>query len=346
MTLLSRRQYLQHALLVAGACAAVPLLAQGRPEKSRITLAVGGKAGFYYLPLTIAEQLGYFRDEGLEVDIIDFPGGSRALKASLDRAVDVVSGAYEHTIDLQARGLAYQAFVLQGRAPQIAMGISPRALPHYKSVADLRGRRIGVSAPGSSTNMIANLVLARAGVKPAEVQFVGVGTSEGALAAYRSGDIDAMSNIDPVMTMLEKRGEIRIVSDTRSLKGAVDLFGGPMPAACLYAPTDFVERHPLTCQALANAVVHALKWLQTAGPSDIIKAVPESHMLGDRGLYLASFIRVRDALALDGLMPDKGPATALRSLASFDERIRPDRIDLSKTYTNTFAQRAKQKFKA
>jgi len=346
MTFPSRRQWMLHATLAAAACAGLPVRAEGRPEKGRVSLAVGGKAGFYYLPLTIAEQLGYFRDEGLEVDIQDFAGGSRALKASLDRTVDVVSGAYEHTIDLQAHGLSYQAFVLQGRAPQIAMGVSPKAIPNYKSVADLRGRRIGVSAPGSSTNMIANLVLARAGVKPSEVHFVGVGTAQGALTAFRSGEIDAMSNIDPVMTMLEKRGEIRIVSDTRTLKGAVDLFGGPMPAACLYAPTEFVERHPITCQALANAVVHALKWLQTAGPSDIIKAVPESHMLGDRGLYLASFTRVRDALALDGLMPEAGPATALRSLASFDERIRPERIDLSKTYTNEFARRAKQKFKA
>lgn len=342
----SRRACLQHTLGCVLACAAGAWPGVARPEKTKLRLAVGGKAGFYYLPLTIAEQLGYFRDEGLEVEISDFAGGSHALKAALDGVADVVSGAYEHTIDLQSRGLNHQAFVLQGRAPQIAMGVSLRAVPGYRSVADLRGRRIGVSAPGSSTNMVANFVLARAGLHPGEVRFVGVGTAEGALQAFRAGDIDAMSNIDPVMTMLEKRGDIRIVADTRSLKGTIDLFGGPMPAACLYAPADFIERHPETCQALAHAVVRALKWLQTAGPSDIIKAVPESHMLGDRALYLASFNRVRDAISLDGLMPEAGPATALRALASFNERIRPDRIDLEKTYTNTFARKAKARFRA
>lgn len=346
MTAPDRRQLLQWACLSALVGPTLPAMAQDKPERSRLTLAVGGKAGFYYLPLTIAEQLGFFKAEGLSLDIRDFDGGSQALKAALAGAADVVSGAYEHTIGLQARGLSYQAFVLQGRAPQIAMGVSLKTLPHYRHLTDLRGRRIGVSAPGSSTNLVANLVLARAGIRPHEVQFVGVGTSAGALRAFRTGEIDALSNIDPVLTVLEKSGEIRIVSDTRTLKGTKDVFGGPMPAACLYAPQAFIERHPATCQALANGVVHALKWLQTAGPSDIIKAVPEAYMMGDRGLYLAAFNKVRDALAIDGLMPEAGPSTALRSMALVDELVRADRIDLARTYTNTFAQRAKLKFRA
>lgn len=346
MPFLNRRHLLQFAALSALGPLALPAFAQDKPEKSRVSLAVGGKAGFYYLPLTIAEQLGYFKAEGLDLTIRDFDGGSQALRAAQAGAVDLVSGAYEHTIGLQARGQAYQAFVFQGRAPQIAFGISPRAMPQYRSLSDLKGRRIGVSAPGSSTNMVANLVLARAGIRPHEVQFVGVGTSAGAIKAFRLGEIDALSNIDPVMTMLEKSGEIRIVSDTRTLKGTRDVFGGAMPGACLYAPDAFVERHPATCQALANAVVHALKWLQTAGPSDIIKVVPESYMLGDRGLYLAAFNKVRDALAIDGLMPEGGPDTALRALGVVDELVRGERIDLDRTYTNVFARRAKLKFKA
>ena len=162
----------------------------------------------------------------------------------------------------------------------------------------------------------------------------------------RSGQIDAMSNTDPVMTMLEQRGEVKIISDTRTLKGTIDVFSGPMPAACLYAPAEFVQKNPNTCQALTNAIVHGLKWLQTAGPSDIIKTVPEGYLLGDRALYLASFNKVREAIALDGLIPEEGAQTALRALASFEPSIKPDKIDLGRTYTNEFARRAKDKFKA
>jgi NitT/TauT family transport system substrate-binding protein len=173
-----------------------------------------------------------------------------------------------------------------------------------------------------------------------------VGTAAGALAALRSGQIDAMSNTDPVMTMLEQKGDVKIISDTRTLKGTQEVFGGPMPAACLYTGTDFVKAHPNTCQALANAIVHGLKWLQTAGPGDIIKTVPDAYLLGDRALYLASFNKVREAIALDGLMPDEGARTALKALASFEPSVKPEKIDLAKTFTNEFARRAKDKFKA
>jgi NitT/TauT family transport system substrate-binding protein len=344
--LINRRGFTS-AAMVAAACLAVPALrAQGKLEKAKVAIAVGGKAAFYYLPLTIAEQLGYFKAEGLDVEISDFAGGSRALQAVVGGSADVVSGAYEHTINLQSKNQLFQAFVLQGRAPQIAVGVSTKALPGYRSVADLRGKKIGVSAPGSSTNMVANLVLSRGGVKANEVSFIGVGTSAGALAAMRSGQIDAMSNTDPVMTMLEQKGEVKIISDTRTLRGTQDVFGGPMPAGCLYAPLEFVQKHPNTCQGLTNAIVHSLKWLQTAGPSDIIKTVPESYLLGDRALYLASFNKVREAIALDGMIPDEGAKTALKALASFEAGVRPDKIDLAKTYTNDFARRAKEKFKA
>ncbi|HEY0824746.1 MAG TPA: ABC transporter substrate-binding protein, partial [Ramlibacter sp.] len=296
--------------------------------------------------LTISEQLGYFKSEGLDVEISDFAGGAKSLQALIGGSADVVSGAYEHTINMQSKNQMIQAFVLMGRAPQIAMGVSTKAMPQYKGPADLRGKRIGVSAPGSSTNMVANLVLSRAGVKASEVSYVGVGTSAGALAALRSGQIDAMSNTDPVMTMLEQKGEVRIISDTRTLKGTQEVFGGPMPAACFYTQSEFVRNNPNTCQALANAIVHGLKWLQTAGPSDIIKTVPESYLLGDRALYLASFNKVREAIALDGVLPDEGAKTALKALASFDPSIKPEKIDLAKTYTNDFARRAKEKYKA
>jgi NitT/TauT family transport system substrate-binding protein len=155
-----------------------------------------------------------------------------------------------------------------------------------------------------------------------------------------------MSNTDPVMTMLEQKGDVKIISDTRTLKGTIDVFGGLMPAACLYTHTAFVQKNPNTCQALANAIVHGLKWLQTAGPSDIIKTVPEAYLLGDRGLYLASFNKVREAISLDGLIPEEGARTALKALASFDATVKTDKIELGKTYTNDFARRAKEKFKA
>jgi NitT/TauT family transport system substrate-binding protein len=347
--MLHRRRFTVAAATLGAASIAVPLWVraqQARIEKPKISIAVGGKAAFYYLPLTISEQLGYFKAEGLDVEISDFAGGARALQAVVGGSADVCSGAYEHTINLQAKNQVFQAFVLQGRAPQIAIGVSTKNMAGYKGIADLKGRKIGVSAPGSSTNMVANLVLSRGGLKASDVSFIGVGVAAGALTALRSGQIDAISNTDPVMTMLEQKGDVKIISDTRTLRGTQEVFGGPMPAACLYAPAEFVQKHPNTCQALTNAIVHGLKWLQTAGPGDIIKTVPETYLLGDRALYLASFDKVREAIATDGMIPAEGPKTALAAIASFDPSVKAEKIDLGKTYTNEFARRAKDRFKA
>src|SRR5512133_782455 len=190
---LNRSTFTSAAALAAGTVAAPSLRAQGKLEKTKVAIAVGGKAAFYYLPLTISEQLGYFKAEGLDVEISDFAGGAKALQALVGNSADIVSGAYEHTINMQSKNQFIRAFVLQGRAPQIAVGVSTKTMPTYKTLTDLRGKKIGVSAPGSSTNMVANLVLSRAGIKASEVSYVGVGTAAGALAALRSGQIDAMS---------------------------------------------------------------------------------------------------------------------------------------------------------
>ena len=340
------RRTVLKTLLAAPAAIALPRLAfaQGKPEKSKLTIAVGGKNLFYYLPLTIAEQLGYFKDEGLQVEIPDFAGGAKALQALVGGSADVVSGAYEHTINMQAKNQPIMSVVLQGRAPQIVMAVSTKTMPGYKSIADLKGKKIGVTAPGSSTAMMASYVLAKAGLKASDVSFIGVGASSGAIAAVKSGQVDAIANLDPVITMLQRDNLIKVVADTRTLKDTQAVYGGPMPAACLYTPVKFVQDNPGTTQALAKAMVRALRWLQKAGPSDIVKTVPDSYLLGDRALYLAAWERVREAISPDGLMPEAGPATALRMLQTFEDSLKDKPIDLGKTYTNNFARKAAAKY--
>jgi NitT/TauT family transport system substrate-binding protein len=313
-------------------------------EKPQLSIAVGGKNLFYYLPLTIAEQLGYFKAEGLDVTIVDFSGGARALQAVVGGSADVVSGAFEHTVNMHYKGQPMRAFVVQGAAPQITLGYNPKSMPNYKSVADLRGKKIGVTAPGSSTNVVVNFVLAKAGLKPTDVSIVGVGAGNGAVAAMRAGQVDAMSNLDPVSTLLTRSGDMKIITDTRNMAEAEKIFGGPMPGACLYCPQPFIDKYPNTVQALTNAIVRADKWIQQAGPSDIIKVVPESYFLGDRAVYLEAFLSAQKALSPDGVFPAKAPETAFRALASVDEKLAVTKLDLSLVYTNDFVRKANAKY--
>jgi NitT/TauT family transport system substrate-binding protein len=334
-------------LLLAGAAAllAAPRLVRAQAlEKPKLTLAVGGKNLLYYLPLTIAEQRGYFKAEGLDVTIVDFAGGARALQALVGGSADVVSGAFEHTVNMQAKGQRLRAFVLQGRAPQIVLGVNPRTMAGYKAVADLKGKKIGVTAPGSSTNVMVNFILAKAGLKPSDVSIIGVGAAQGAVAAMRAGQIDAISNLDPVVTLLQRSGDLKVVSDTRIVAEAERVFGGPMPAGCLYAPQSFIDKNPATVQALAHALVRADKWIQGAGPSDIITNVPEAYLLGDRAVYIDAFLAAKGALSPDGSFPEKGADTALRALASIDAEISKAKVDLAAVWTNDFVRRANARY--
>ncbi|QPF73185.1 ABC transporter substrate-binding protein [Roseateles sp. DAIF2] len=335
-------------LTILGAATALPhgpLWAQA-PEKPKLTIAVGGKNLLYYLPLTIAETQGYFKAEGLDVTIADFAGGSRALQALVGGSADIVSGAFEHTINMQIKGQRLRAFALQGRAPQIVLGVNPKTMPNFKTVADLKGKKLGVTAPGSSTNVLANFVLAKAGLKPGDVSIIGVGAGSGAVAAMRAGQIDAISNLDPVITLLARSGDLKIVSDTRLVAEADKVFGGPMPAGCLYTAQSFIDKNPATVQAITNAIVRANKWIQQAGPSDIIKAVPESYLLGDRAVYVDAFLAAKGALSPDGSIPEAGAETARRALASIDKEIAAaTHIDLKAVWTNDFVKKANAKYR-
>jgi NitT/TauT family transport system substrate-binding protein len=254
-----------------------------------------------------------------------------------------VSGAYEHTINMQSRKQNFQAFVLAGAAPQITVAISSKLADKYKSPKDLKGLKVGVSAPGSSTNMVINYLLAQGGLKPTDVAIIGVGQGATVIAAIEQGRVDLVSQTDPAVTMLEKDGKVKVIAETRTPEGTAKLFGGPMPAASLYAPIEFVRKHPNTVQALANAMVRTLIWMQDASPQQILNAVPEEYLLGNKAMYLFAYNNVKTAYSKDGYFSEAGAKTTLKALASFNPNVKPEQINLAQTYTNEFVKKAHEK---
>jgi NitT/TauT family transport system substrate-binding protein len=326
-----------------GAMISMPGFARAaKLEKTKVHIAVGGKALVYYLPLTIAEQLGYFKDEGLDVKISDFAGGSKALEAVVGGSADVCSGAFEHTILLQAKQQFFSTFVLQGRAPMMVFGAGKKM--GYKNPADLKGKKVGVTAPGSSTSMLVSFFLAKHGMKASDVSFIGVGAGAGAISAVRNDQIDAMCNVDPVVSTLQSSGDFNIIVDTRTLKDTIAVFGGNMPAGCLYASRDYIAANPNTVQALANAIVRADKWIQKAGVDKIAQTVPAAYLLGQPDIYKASLTKSMEGLSPDGLVPPDGPKTSLAAQAAYVPNFDASKIDMSKIWTNEYAERADKKY--
>ncbi len=330
-------------LMLAGVAVAVavagtaPASAQ---EKKQITLGVGGKGLLYYLPLTLAERLGYFKEQGLDVTINDFAGGAQSLQALVGGSVDVVAGAYEHTIRMQAKGQDIRAVIELGRFPGIVLAVKKEKAATVKSFADLKGLKIGVTAPGSSTNFFVMYLMVKAGLKSDDAAFIRVGASATAVAAIKKGEIDAISNLDPVITKLQQDGDIVVLADTRTEEGNQKLFGGNNPAAVAYLKNDFIEKNPETTQRIVNAFHKALKWVEKATPDDVARTVPEEYYLGDKALYLAALKASAPMYSRTGVIPPNGMQNANEMLVLFDKEVADAKVDLNKTFVDRFVKKA------
>jgi NitT/TauT family transport system substrate-binding protein len=324
---MERRTFLKSAGALGLAAALGPnAFAQGAPEKAKVTLGVGGKPLLYYMPLTIAERKGFFKEQGLEVEINDFGGGAKSLQALIGGSVDVVTGAYEHTIRMQAKG--QDVVAVTDKAGQI------------KSAADFKGLKIGVTAPGSSTALTAQYAMVKAGLKPSDAAIIGVGSGASAVAAMKKGEIDVISHLDPVIAKLEADGDIQILLDTRTEAGTRELFGGSNPAATLYTKKDFIEKNPQTTQRLVNAFVKTLKWLETATPEDVANTVPEEYYLGDKPLYLKAVQNSLESYSRNGIVPMVGMQSVLDMLRQLDPELKDAKVDLAATFNDRFVRQA------
>jgi NitT/TauT family transport system substrate-binding protein len=338
---MERRTFLKNAGALGLAAALGPkAFAQGAPEKAKVTLGVGGKPLLYYLPLTIAERKGFFKEQGLEVQINDFGGGAKSLQALVGGSVDVVTGAYEHTIRMQAKGQDVVAVTELGRFPAIVIAVKKDKAGQLKSAADFKGLKIGVTAPGSSTALTAQYAMVKAGLKPSDAAIIGVGSGASAVAAMKKGEIDVISHLDPVIAKLEADGDIQILIDTRTEAGTRELFGGSNPAATLYTKKDFIEKNPQTTQRLVNAFVKTLKWLETAKPEDVAATVPEEYYLGDKPLYLKAVQNSLESYSRSGIIPMIGMQSVLDMLRQLDPELKDAKVDLAATFDDRFVRQA------
>lgn len=334
------------AALAVGTMVALAAGAQA-PEKKKITIAVGGKNLFYYLPLSVAERKGYFKDEGLEVEIPDFAGGAKALQALVGGSADMVSGAYEHTINMAAKKQPIKAVVLQAKFSSIVLLLPKDKAAKYKGPADLKGLKVGVTAPGSSTNMFVNNILAKGGLKPTDISVVGVGAGSGAVAAMEKGEIDALSNLDPVITQLESTGKFVPVADSRTEKGMQEIYGGDYHASVIYITDEYIKKYPNTVQAVVNAMVRANRWIAKATPQEIVDLMPDAYKGGNPSLYKQGLLKNMIGYSEDGQMSMKAAQNVYKVLKQFEPSVikAGDSIKLDQTFDNSFAKKAAAKYK-
>src|SRR5581483_10567179 len=318
---------------LAGALLALTLTTSLAAAQSNVTVAVGGGACLCYLPTVLAKQLGEYEKAGLNVDLVDLKGGSDALKAVLGGSADVVSGYFDHCVNLAAKKQELKAFVVYDRYPGLVLVVSPSHAKEISSVKDLAGKKVGVSAPGSSTDFFLKYLLKKNGL--------GLGAT--AVAAMEQGQIDAAVMLDPSVTVLQgAHPDLKILADTRTQKDTLATFGGEYPGGALYATASWVASHEKEAQALTNAMIATLSWIHSHTPEDIMAKMPEEMVGKDKALYLAALKNTIPMYSETGLMDPKGADAVLAVFSEGSPEVAKANIDVSKTFTNSFVERARK----
>ena len=326
------------------ALAALVLMSGLAAAQTKVTMAIGGAACLCYLPTVLAQQLGEFEKAGVKVEMVDFKGGSQSLTAVLGGSADVVSGYFDHCVNLAAKNQALQAFVVYDRYPGFALVVSPKHTDKIKSVKDLANMKVGVSAPGSSTDYFLKFMLKKNDVDPNSVGVIGIGLGATAVAAMEQGSIEAAIMLDPAVTLLQgKNKDLRILADTRTQKDTLDVFGGEYPGGALYTRADWIAKNEATVQKMTNAIIATLKWIHSHTPEEIMAQMPDELIGPDKALYLAALKNTIPMYSQTGLMDPKGAQAVLDVFAQSSPEVKNANIDLSKTYTNKYVDAANKK---
>ncbi|MVT70176.1 transporter substrate-binding domain-containing protein [Bradyrhizobium pachyrhizi] len=328
---------------LAGMLLALTLSTGLAAAQSKITIAVGGGACLCYLPTVLAKQLGEYDKAGLAVELVDLKGGSDALKAVLGGSADVVSGYFDHCVNLAAKKQELQAFVVYDRYPGLVLVVSPKHTGEINSIKDLAGKKVGVSAPGSSTDFFLKYLLKKNGLDPAGTAVIGVGLGATAVAAMEQGQIDAAVMLDPAVTVLQGGyKDLKILSDTRTQHDTLAVFGGEYPGGALYSTAAWVNGHEKEVQALTDAIMATLAWIHSHSAEDIMAKMPDEIVGKDKAQYLAALKNTIPMYSETGKMDPKGAEAVLAVFSEGSPDVAKAGIDVTKTYTNKFVDQVKK----
>lgn len=324
------------AALLSGVMA----LGAGAAHAEKLTVIVGGMEKQIYLPAVLTEKLGYFKDEGLDVELINSRAGVDAENELLAGAAQAVVGFYDHTIDLQSKGKFIQSIVQFSQAPGEVELVSAKYADEIKSPADFKGHTLGVTGLGSSTDFLTQYLAVRNGLKQGDYTLLPVGAGNTFIAAIKQDAIQAGMTTEPTIATMLKTGEAKVLVDMRTPDKTAEALGGPYPAASFYVQSAWLETHKEEAQKLTNALVKTMRYIASHSADEIADQMPKDYYVGDKDLYVKGLAEGKAQYTPDGRMPKDGPETVLKVLATFKKPLQEKQIDLSKTYTTEFVDKA------
>jgi NitT/TauT family transport system substrate-binding protein len=327
------------ALLSATAAVARPSHPATSSSRTRITIMVGGINKIIYATATLAKSLGYYEKSGVDIYPLDSPAGVEEADALVAGQIDAAMGYYNHTIDLAGKGKSTECVVQIGLTPGHAILVPVNSPMH--SLADMKGKVMGITGTGSSTDFELQYLGLRNDVQPSQFTRLPVGAGQTFIASFQHGQIDGGITSQPTIATLVASGQARILADLQDNAQSKKAFGGTFPSTCIYMRTDYVNTHKDGVYKFVRSLVWTLKWIHSHTPAEIAAKLPASYAPnGDTNLYVNAWQQTLSFYSTTGIMPKDGPMTQYKVLAAFEPDLPGKHIDLKTTYTNEFVLKA------
>ena len=311
----------------------------GTTQTVSLKIMVGGLNKQIYLPNKLAFRLGYFKDQHLDVTLIDEGTGQASEDEVVAGNVDAGSGAYTHPMVLNTQGKKIETICQFGIAPGEAEVVDSR-LTSITSPKDLAGKSLGVTEVGSGTWVLTQAILGTAGVDPSNAHYLGVGAGDTFIAAIQQQKIAAGMTTYPTISRLVNSGKGRILVSLLTPGDTRAALGGDYPFIGVFAKNDWVNSNKDVAQRLVNAYVKTLKYMHSHTPDEIASQMPTDYYAGDKASYVADLKSQISIFGTDCKMPAGGPETVQKIQQQFVASYKGKSANLSETYTNEFANKA------
>ncbi|GAC1402723.1 MAG: ABC transporter substrate-binding protein [Candidatus Velthaea sp.] len=324
------------------ALAGVPTIVMAASPREKLTVAVGSEHAMVYLPWDVAKALGYFEQEGLDIDINYTKGGSEAAQALVSGSVDYSGNAIDHAIAASERGKSLVMISDFMNEPGVTLVVRPQDKGKFKTFADLKGKTLGITSPGSATHVLGVWMAKRAGVNRDDMKFIGVGGGSTMPAALSAGQVDAAIGNDPFVTQLIRAGraaafiELFTPATVRANTGFSNYcFTGALTRS------DVIAKSPERTQKIVNALVRAQKYMATHTSAQLAGVLPDEFRAGlGKEDWAAGYSHSRPAYTQNGEIALEGVRAVIETNNFFLGQ--ESKVDPAKLFDNTFVDKAKK----
>src|SRR6202165_4243120 len=326
-------------LAIVAACGGSSPSSTGTTASVSLKIMVGGLNKQIYLPNMLAQQLGYFKAENLDVTLIDEGSGQASEEEVVAGNVDAGSGAYSHPMVLNSLGKKIETICQFGIAPGEAEVVDS-SLTNISTPKDLGGKNLGVTDIGSGTHVLTQAILGTAGLDPTKSQYVAVGAGDTFIAAIQQHKIAAGMTTYPTISRLVNSGKGKILVSLLTPADTRAALGGDYPFIGVFAKNDWVNGNKDVAQRLVNAYVKTLKFMHSHTAAEIADKMPAGYYAGDKASYVSDLQSQLSIFGTDCKMPAGGPETVQKIQQNYVPSFKGKTSNLSETYTNEFANKA------